>query len=94
MHAVGAGLPDQLALELGQPVELVAVRGSSATPARVNLYRRAARNPDYWRNRRWVVWCLPRANSPKATAGAKSRCGPAAFKDSATAGADHVGAAP
>ncbi len=58
MHAAGAGLPDQLALELGRPVELIAVRGSGATPARVNLYRRAARNPDYWRNRRWVVWCF------------------------------------
>jgi alginate O-acetyltransferase complex protein AlgJ len=58
MHTTGAGLPDQLALEMGQPVELVAVRGSGATPARVNLYRRAVRNPEYWRNRRWVVWCF------------------------------------
>ncbi|MFN2350892.1 MAG: hypothetical protein ABR497_03000, partial [Kiritimatiellia bacterium] len=58
MHTVGAGLPDQLLRELGYPVELVAVRGSGATPARVNLYRRAARNPDYWQGRRWVVWCF------------------------------------
>ncbi len=58
MYAVGAGLPDQLALELRQPVDLAAVRGSGATPARVNLYRRAARDPDYWQGRRWVVWCF------------------------------------
>lgn len=58
MHSVSAGLPDQLALELGQPVELVAVRGAGATPARVNLYRRAAGNPEYWHGRKWVVWCF------------------------------------
>ena len=40
MHARGAGLPDQLALELGFPVDLVGVRGSGATPARINLARR------------------------------------------------------
>lgn len=58
MHAAGAGLPDQLALELGRPVALAAVRGSGATPARVNLYRRAASDAGYWQNRRWVVWCF------------------------------------
>ncbi len=94
MHAVGAGLPDQLALELGQPVELVAVRGSGATPARVNLYRRAARNPDYWRNRRWVVWCFAAREFTESDGWRKIPLRPAAFKDSATAGADHVGAAP
>jgi len=40
MHARGAGLPDQLALELGFAVDLVGVRGSGATPARINLARR------------------------------------------------------
>ena len=45
MLASGAGLPDQLALELGFPVDLVAVRGSGATPARINLFRRAQKDP-------------------------------------------------
>lgn len=57
MHATGAGLADQLALELGFAVDLVAVRGSGATPARVNLMRRA-RNPDYLPAKRVVVWCF------------------------------------
>ena len=35
MHARGAGLPDQLALELGLPLDVVAVRNSGVTPARV-----------------------------------------------------------
>lgn len=57
MHASGAGLPDQLALELGLPVDLVAVRGSGATPARVNLLRRA-RKSGYLDGKKAVVWCF------------------------------------
>ncbi len=58
MHARGAGLPDQLALELGFPVDLAGVRGSGATPARINLLRRAQRDKEYWAGRKWVVWCF------------------------------------
>ena len=58
MLARGAGLPDQLALELGFPVELVAVRGSGATPSRINLLRRAQKDPNYWAGKKWVVWCF------------------------------------
>ncbi|MEI6033110.1 MAG: hypothetical protein WCS65_02365 [Verrucomicrobiae bacterium] len=54
MHAEGAGLPDLLALELGFPVDVVAVRGSGATPARRNL----ARRKDNLTGRRLVVWCF------------------------------------
>jgi alginate O-acetyltransferase complex protein AlgJ len=58
MQTISAGLPDQLAIELGFPVDLAAVRGSGATPARVNLLRRAQRDPDYWRNKKLVIWCF------------------------------------
>lgn len=58
MHARGAGLPDQLALELGFPVDLVAVRGSGATAARINLLRRARRDPNYWATKKLVIWCF------------------------------------
>ena len=58
MHTTGAGLADQLAFELGFPVDLVAVRGSGATPSRVNLLRRAQRDPSYWEQKRLVVWCF------------------------------------
>ena len=58
MHYAGAGLPDQLALELGEEVELVAVRGSGATPARVNLMRRAKAGKDYWKEKKCVIWCF------------------------------------
>jgi alginate O-acetyltransferase complex protein AlgJ len=52
MHARGAGLADQLALELGFAVDLVGVRGSGATPARINL----ARRPGGLAGKRLVVW--------------------------------------
>lgn len=54
MHAVGAGLPDQLAYEIGFPVDVVAVRGSGATPSRVNLMRRG----DSLAGKKLVIWCL------------------------------------
>ena len=58
MQTRDAGLPDQLALELGFPVDLAAVRGSGATPARVNLLRRAQRDPKYWTKKKLVIWCF------------------------------------
>jgi alginate O-acetyltransferase complex protein AlgJ len=54
MHARGAGLADHLAKELGFPVDLVAVRGSGATPARISLMRRR----DNLAGKRVVIWCL------------------------------------
>ena len=54
MHAQGAGLPDHLAHQLEFPVDVVAVRGSGATPSRLNLYRRR----DNMKGKRVVVWCL------------------------------------
>jgi hypothetical protein len=58
MFASGAGLADQLAFELGFAVDLVAVRGSGATPARINLLRRAQKNPGYWLGKKVVIWCF------------------------------------
>lgn len=40
LHSRQAGLSDHLALELGYPVDLIGVRGSGGTAARVNLLRR------------------------------------------------------
>ncbi len=58
MHATGSGLADQLAFELGLAVDLVAVRGSGATSARVNLLRRVQRDASYWEGKRLVIWCF------------------------------------
>ena len=58
MHAKGAGLPDHLARFLGYPVDLLGVRGSGATPARVSLLRRVQAEPNYLKNKKWVIWCF------------------------------------
>ncbi len=58
MHVKGAGLADQLTAELGFGVDLIAARGSAATPVRVNLYRKAARNPDWLAGKKVIVWCF------------------------------------
>lgn len=58
MLARGAGLADQMALELGFAPDLVAVRGSGATPARVSLYRKAKADPAYLKSKKLVVWCF------------------------------------
>lgn len=54
----GSGLADQLAYELRRPLDVVAVRGSGATPARINLLRRAQKNPAFWKNKKLVIWCF------------------------------------
>ncbi len=54
MQAQGAGLADQLAAQLGFPVDVVAVRGSGATPARLNLMRRK----DNMKGKKLLIWCF------------------------------------
>lgn len=54
MLVSGAGLPDHLSAALGFPVDVVAVRGSGATPARVNLLRRG----DNLAGKKLVIWCF------------------------------------
>jgi len=58
MHAKGAGLVDQLAFELGWRVERLARKGSGATPARIDLYRKQKRLPGYLRTKKLIVWCF------------------------------------
>jgi alginate O-acetyltransferase complex protein AlgJ len=58
LHATGAGLADQLAAELGMPVDVVGVRGSGATPARISLYREGRSNPGYLQKKKLIIWCF------------------------------------
>lgn len=58
LHGTGAGLADQLAAELGIAVDVIGVCGSGATPARVNLMRRAKADPAYLAGKKVVIWCF------------------------------------
>jgi len=58
LHGTGAGLADQLAAELGIAVDVIGVRGSGATPARVNLLRRAKSDSGYLAGKKLIIWCF------------------------------------
>ncbi len=58
MFARGAGLSDQLTFSLAGPVDVIGVRGSGATPARLSLYRKVQRRADYWAGKKVVIWCF------------------------------------
>ena len=58
LHGTGAGLADQLAAELGMAVDVIGVRGSGATPARVNLLRRARSDSSYLAGKKLIIWCF------------------------------------
>ena len=58
MHGVGAGLVDHLAGRWQRPMDVLGVRGSGATPARINLMRRARGDADYLAGKQVVIWCF------------------------------------
>jgi alginate O-acetyltransferase complex protein AlgJ len=58
LHATQGGLPDLLALELGFPVDLLGIRGSAATTARVDLYRTAVGDPAWLTKKKAVIYCF------------------------------------
>lgn len=58
MLAAGAGLADQLAMELGRAVDVVGVRGSGATPARISFFRRSQADKTYLDAKKLVIWCF------------------------------------
>ncbi|MEI7912057.1 MAG: hypothetical protein WCK77_20690 [Verrucomicrobiota bacterium] len=58
MLAKGGGLADHLGVELGSVPEVIAVRGSGATAARVNLFRKARKEPGFLGGKKVVIWCF------------------------------------
>ncbi|MFT5729198.1 MAG: hypothetical protein ACI8PB_003361 [Desulforhopalus sp.] len=58
LHAKGAGLFDHLSASLGFPLDLLGVRGSGVTPARIKLYQRSKKNPDYFAGKKVLIWCF------------------------------------
>lgn len=67
MQTAGAGLADQLAAELGFPLDVLGVRGSGATPARISLFRRARADPAYLAGKKLVLWCFSAREFTEAT---------------------------
>jgi len=58
MLAENAGFGEQLAYWLQMPVDRIAVKGSAANAARINLFRKASRNQDWLKSKKYVIWCF------------------------------------
>lgn len=58
MHAKSCGFASQLALSLGLSVDVYGVKGSGARPARIGLYRKGKKNPNYIKNKKVLIWCF------------------------------------
>lgn len=58
LHAKGGGLFDNLSATLGFSVDLLGVRGSGVTPARIKLFQRSKKNPDYLDGKKALIWCF------------------------------------
>jgi alginate O-acetyltransferase complex protein AlgJ len=57
-HTTGAGLRDHLQARLGLPLAVVTTAASGADGARGLLARKAAAAPDFWKDRKLVIWCF------------------------------------
>lgn len=69
MLAENGGLAECLAAELGRPVDRIGVKGAASTVVRMNLFRKAARDPDWIANKKVVVWCFAAREFTESTAG-------------------------
>ena len=58
MQAEHGGLAELLAEKLKMPVDRIGVKGSAATAVRINLYRKAVKNPAWLRNKKYVIYCF------------------------------------
>lgn len=71
LYSKGGGLADLLSYELGFPVDLMGVRGSGSNATRVNLYRKAQKDPSYLASKKVVIWCLSVREFTESTQGWK-----------------------
>lgn len=58
MLAAAGGLAEHLAQELKMPVDRIGIKGSAATAVRINLYRKAVRDPQWLKNKKHVIYCF------------------------------------
>lgn len=58
LYAKGAGLFDNLSADLGFAVDLLGVRGSGVTPARIKLFQRSKQNVGFLEGKKALIWCF------------------------------------
>jgi alginate O-acetyltransferase complex protein AlgJ len=69
MLAEHGGLAEQLAFQLKMPVDRIGVKGSAATAVRINLYRKAVKNPAWLKNKQFVIYCFSCREFTESTSG-------------------------
>lgn len=69
MLAEHGGLAESLALLLKMPVDRIGVKGSAATAVRINLYRKAVRDPQWLKNKKFVIYCFSCREFTESTSG-------------------------
>lgn len=57
MHAENAGILGNLAMDLGLPIDMIAVKGSGVNTVRIDLYRKA-KNKEWLSKKKVIVWCF------------------------------------
>ena len=68
LFAQHAGIASLLAANLKMPIDVVGVRGSGATPARINLYRKSKQDTQYLKKKKTLVWCFASREFTEANA--------------------------
>lgn len=62
-----AGIASLLAAYMGMPIDVVGVRGSGATPARINFFRKSKADKKYIEGKKVIVWCFAAREFTEAT---------------------------
>ena len=69
MLAEKSGLAELLAVKLNMPIDRIGVRGSAATAVRINLFRKAAKDLGWLKNKKYVIYCFSSREFTEATSG-------------------------
>jgi len=69
MLASNAGLAEILASKICTPVDRIGVKGSAATAVRINLFRKAMKNPNWLKNKKYVIYCFTCREFTEAVSG-------------------------
>lgn len=69
MLAEHGGLAERLAVFLKMPIDRIGVKGSAATAVRINLYRKAVKNPEWLKGKKFVIYCFSCREFTESTSG-------------------------
>lgn len=62
-----AGIASLLSSYIGIPLDVVGVRGSGATPARISFFRKSKADKNYLKGKKIIVWCFAAREFTEAT---------------------------